>query len=625
MSIGITARSPGGDPVSPTDQPPSLPPPSAAAERPDLATVPAVVWAEAERRAGFVRRARAGPSTRAAIAALAEEAGVSAATLYKWVARYERTGTTSALVPTSRKGKRQRRRLPEPVAAIVRETIDSYYLTRERPSVARTAIEVARRCHLARLRPPHRNTVRAYIAEIAEERRVQRRYGPRAARERYAPEPGAFPAEELQGPLSVVQIDHTKLDVIVVDDVTRGPVGRPWLTLAIDVFSRMVVGFYVALDPPSAASVGLCLAQAILPKEAWLRARGLDFPWPCAGLPVVVHADNAKEFRGHALGRACQEYGITLAWRLVKTPRYGAHVERLLGTTLGELHTLPGTTFSNPRERDDYDAEGKAVFTLSELELYLATFFLGVYHERVHRTLETTPRLAYERGLVGDGTRPALGAPRLPSDAPRLRLDFLPYVERPVRPDGVVVDGVHYYSDVLRRFIHAREPQRPYARVKLLFRRDPRDVSVLHFWDPDLKQYFRVPYRNLGRPPLSLWELRAARRAARAAGQREVNEAAIFAAYTCLRALEETATRETAKVRRARQRRRQHDAARSESRAEPAPTVGPAPAAASPHLTLIPPASGLPTPPAEIIPFEIEELGPTPYWASRPPPPRHVP
>jgi putative transposase len=513
----------------------------------------------------------------------------------------------------------------------VRETIAAYYLTPERPSVARTAVEVARRCHLAGLTPPHRNTVRDYIAEIAEERRVRRRYGRRAARERYAPEPGAFPAEELQGPLSVVQVDHTLLDVILVDDQTRQPIGRPWLTLAIDVSSRMVAGFYLALDPPSAASVGLCLAQAILPKEDWLRARELAFRWPVAGLPVTVHADNAKEFRGHMLTRACQEYGITLAWRPVKTPRYGAHVERLLGTTLGELHALPGTTFATARERDGYDAAGQAVFTLTELEAYIATFFLGVYHERVHRALETTPRRAYERGLVGDGTRPALGAPRLPSDPARLRLDFLPYVERPVRPDGVVVDGVHYYSDVLRRFIHARDPQHPRARVKRLFRRDPRDVSVLHFWDPDLKQYFRVPYRNLARPPLSLWELRAARRAARAAGRREVNEGAIFAAYTRLRALEESATRETATARRARQRRRLHDASRHDpshdvSRAEATQTAQAVPAAGT-HLTLIPPAPAPPSTslPAAIIPFEIEELEPTPYWASRPPPPRRVP
>lgn len=100
-------------------------------------------------------------------------------------------------------------------------------------------------------------------------------------------------------------------------------------------------------------------------------------PWPYAGPPATVHADNAKEFRGHTLGRACAEYGITLTWRLVATPHYGVHIERLLGTVVRGIHALPGMTFSTVRDRGDYDAEGKAVFTLEELELYLSTFLLS--------------------------------------------------------------------------------------------------------------------------------------------------------------------------------------------------------------------------------------------------------
>lgn len=584
----------------------------------DLAAVPDAAWAEAERRAGIVRRALAGPRTRAAACALAEEAGTGVATLYRWIASYERDGRTSSLLPYSRRGERIRRKLTPAVERVVREVVDSYYLTLERPTVAQAVIEIARRCHQAGLRPPHRNTVRERIAEIAEERQMERRYGRRKAQQRYAPRPGTFPEDELTSPLSVVQIDHTKLDVILVDDLNRRPIGRPWITVAIDVFSRMVGGFYLSLDPPSAASVGLCLAHAILPKDPWLRERDLDLPWPCAGLPATVHADNAKEFRGHTLGRACAEYGITLTWRLVATPHYGAHIERLLGTVVREIHALPGTTFSTVRDRGDYDAEGKAVFTLEELELYLSTFLLGVYHERLHSALGITPRLAYERGLVGDGRKPGPGAPRLPSDAERLRLDFLPYVERVVQPTGVVVDGVHYYSDVLRRFIHARDPQNRRARQKLLFRRDPRDVSILHLWDPDFRQYFRVPYRNLARPPMSLWELREAQRAAKAAGRRHVNEAAIFEAYTQLRALEAAAKRESAKVRRARQRRRHHERARTQSRVERPP----ASPVESPHPM---PAPSPPMPStADIAPFEIEELAPSSYWASRPPPPRRA-
>jgi putative transposase len=66
-------------------------------------------------------------------------------------------------------------------------------------------------------------------------------------------------------PLQLMQMDHTLVDVVVVDEVDREPIGRPWLTLAIDVATRAVPGFY--LGGPSATSVALCLAMAVLPKN----------------------------------------------------------------------------------------------------------------------------------------------------------------------------------------------------------------------------------------------------------------------------------------------------------------------------------------------------------------------
>jgi putative transposase len=79
-----------------------------------------------------------------------------------------------------------------------------------------------------------------------------------------------------------------------------------YLTLAVDVFSKMVLGFYISLDP-AGASTGLCISRAILGKEAYLQRLGLeDQEWPCWGMMRTIHTDNAKEFRGTMLGRAAQ-------------------------------------------------------------------------------------------------------------------------------------------------------------------------------------------------------------------------------------------------------------------------------------------------------------------------------
>ncbi|WP_044615413.1 hypothetical protein [Gynuella sunshinyii] len=56
-----------------------------------------------------------------------------------------------------------------------------------------------------------------------------------------------------------------------------------WITLAFDVFSRMVTDFYVSFDPPSALLTGLCLAQSILPKEKYLARFNVKGEWPVWG------------------------------------------------------------------------------------------------------------------------------------------------------------------------------------------------------------------------------------------------------------------------------------------------------------------------------------------------------
>ena len=39
--------------------------------------------------------------------------------------------------------------------------------------------------------------------------------------------------------MEIVQIDHTLVDLFVVDAVNRQPLQRPWLTMAIDIASRI--------------------------------------------------------------------------------------------------------------------------------------------------------------------------------------------------------------------------------------------------------------------------------------------------------------------------------------------------------------------------------------------------
>ena len=316
---------------------------------------------------------------------------------------------------------------------------------------------------------------------------------------RFEPKVGHIPGADY--PYALIEIDHTPLDLVLVDDIHRQPIGRPYLTLAIDVFSRTVAGFHLALEAPSSISVALCLAHAILPKDTWCVERSLANHWPVHGLMDCIHCDNGREFHSRALERACQQYGIRLQHRPVRQPHYGAHIERLLGTFATEIHSVPGTTKSTPAERGDYDSEKHACMTLKECECWLAEFITGVYHQRIHSALGVPPHVKYEQAIAAGKDQPRGGRMDLTGTDPfRLRLDFMPFFERVVQPTGIHLDGIDYYHDVLRTWIAASDPANPAAHRKFIVRRDPRDISRIYFYDPELEQYFEIPYRDRSRP-----------------------------------------------------------------------------------------------------------------------------
>jgi putative transposase len=145
-----------------------------------------------------------------------------------------------------------------------------------------------------------------------------------------------------------------------------------------------------------------------------------------------VHVDNAKEFHSLALERGCRQHGIQLDYRPVRTPHYGGHIERLMGTLMGRVHALPGTTFSNIREKGDSNPEAAAALTLRELEMAFALDVLGPYHMEVHSALGIPPLAAWSERLT---RRPR--PPLVPSEGPQWLQDFLPFKEGTAAKVGV--------------------------------------------------------------------------------------------------------------------------------------------------------------------------------------------
>jgi putative transposase len=88
-----------------------------------------------------------------------------------------------------------------------------------------------------------------------------------------------------------VQIDHAKVDVMIVDEDSGREFGRPWITLGVDALTRMATGFHLALTPPTRLSASLAILHSVCDKTRWLNERGVDFDWPVVGLPEAIHVD----------------------------------------------------------------------------------------------------------------------------------------------------------------------------------------------------------------------------------------------------------------------------------------------------------------------------------------------
>lgn len=496
-------------------------------------------WDEACRREAAIRNLLNRHPKRLKVAAVddvAWELGVSRATLYRLIGRYRASGTVDGLSGPGRGRREGAGFLGEAKETLIRQIIEREYLQPTRPSFRRVLEHIRLACRQRGWPAPSWRTAKSRLQQIDQRNRAVRR-GEIIAARAMEPAPGEYIASR---PLEIVQIDHTQADVIVVDEQSREPIGRPWITLAVDVLTRMVAGLYLSLDAPSRVSIGLCLLHAVYDKTFWLAERGIEAPWPVAGLPEALHADNGPDFRSRAFERACRNHGIRVVWRLPGKPHFGGHIERLIGTQMGAVHLLPGTTFSNPSERGEYQSATAARMTLGELERWIGWEIAGHYHQRVHAGLHRPPIAVWREQEERLNFR-------LPIDRLQFWVSYLPEEERTLQRDGIHFCNIRYWSDTLAADVGR-------TKGKLLVKYDPRDLSRI-FVRRSSGRFVEARYRNLSWPAITMAEQKAAVRQLKAQGRHEIDETMIFTTTIRQREIEDSARRQTAAVRRRREQR----------------------------------------------------------------------
>ena len=195
-------------------------------------------------------------------------------------------------------------------------------------------------------------------------------------------------------PFESVHMDHTELDIELISSRTGKNLGRPWLSIAVDAFSRRLLGMYLSFDSPSYRS------NMMLLRDIVRRHRRL---------PSMIVVDNGPDFRSENFQLFGRLYGIHIRYRPAGHARHGAVLERLFGTIHTQyIHNLAGNTKKMKQPRNVAGAFLPARLAQWDLEA-LATGleeWLSYYEQQPHSTLAMSPVEMYERGMAISGERP---------------------------------------------------------------------------------------------------------------------------------------------------------------------------------------------------------------------------
>jgi putative transposase len=373
------------------------------------------------------------------------ESPVAARTLRRWVAAYRAAEITTGsgyigLLSERRRGNTTPK-LPEESRTLMSEFIAADYESLKQKTKYASWIALKLTCDRRGVLTP---SYKAFSIAVAKRPRFEgtlKRQGPRAA---YPHEPFYWQLElktprHGDRPFEIGHIDHTELDVESVCAKTGRGLGRSWLTLLTDAFSRRILAMYLTFDPPSYRSCMMVLRECVRRHSR---------------LPQIVVVDGGREFQSTYFETLLARYESTKKTRPAAKPRFGSVCERLFGTTNTQfIHNLKGNTQLTVRPRQvtqSVNPKGQAVWPLEELHQRLTEYAYEVYDTMNHPALGDNPRHAFESAVANTGHR----AHRVIAYDHEFLILTLPTTARGtakiVPGKGIQIHYLYYWSDVFR-------------------------------------------------------------------------------------------------------------------------------------------------------------------------------
>jgi len=420
-----------------------------------------------------------------------------------------------------------------PIATVTRRVLDDLQRTNARLPAAQ-AIPVPRETALAR-------AIARRIAQMDPWEVDRQRWGRRIADMRHAPK---RPQQLATRILQRVEIDHSPLKVVVGTE--SGPIGQPWLTILIDYYSRLVVGFCLGFEPPSYAVIMEAMRHAILPKtyvaQRYPKVQG---GWPCCGLPEKLVCDRGSDLTSRDLEDAAFQLGIELDFNPPRTPHFKGTVESFFDGLNDQLSaSLPGRTFRNWADRADYKPDDGPLLSYEALLEIVHIYLVDVYAIAKHPASETT-RLEMWRESA------AVHSPMLPAVTDDLLVLLAKHADRIVSARGIELGGMFYISDDLMA-LRSEMAAHNVSVDRLSVRYNPWDLGEVWVLNPVDNRYLKAMAVDPAMKGMTAYQWRVLKRAIRERFDGPEHLQSLSAGRNAIRAVVEEAVRKPSRGRRVR-------------------------------------------------------------------------
>jgi putative transposase len=417
---------------------------------------------------------------------------VHESTVYRWRRRFllAERDVRALFAQFDKQGGRDKPRLDPEVEGLIDTAIDEEVAKHKGLHAVDVHLAVflavqhanTKRTESEHLKAPGLRTIQRRLADLYSFEMALANYGLKEAERRHAFHGKSRSVDRI---LEIVEIDHTPVDLLVVDESGK-VIGRPMLTVLLDRFSRCILGFHLSLAGHGTPAVFSALRHALLPKTYLEERYGGKLDWPCYGWPERILMDNGREFHADAVRDALANISVLTEFAGSRDPNDKPHIERFNRTfNYTFVHKLPGTTLSHVHKRIGFKAEAEACLTMEQLDELIHVWICDKYHRRPHSGL-------YGRAPIDVWTEGARAhPPQLKMNREDIDIEFCDVEEKRLQHYGIDHNTFEYGSTqntMLGRML--KDPR------KVTIKAPRYDVGFIWVWNIHDKEYIKATNKD---------------------------------------------------------------------------------------------------------------------------------